>query len=408
MAELMGPFSRLTSKRVLVLGDLMLDAYTFGKAQRISPEAPVAIVHAASEEKLPGGAGNVVLNLLSLGCEVELIGRIGSDEAGKILKSFFKKEKVPFHPVVDEAFKTPVKHRIIANNQQLIRIDHEEAIPLSKKCEDEAVQALSEIIHTIDIIALSDYAKGFLTHDFCQRIITIANEFDVPVIADPKGLDYSKYRGVKLLKPNRKEAYEAAHLPSSKSLDEVAQSLLKITEAEFLVLTLSEEGISVFDKTSRRNFPVKVKEVKDVTGAGDTVLATLVAGIASGLSIDESAQLANVAASVAIEHVGCARVTLSDLARRLLDIDVHNKIFDEQHLFALSHALSDQNFHILEVHPEADLNTELYQKIRKYQLKPLIINFKSKPNDHLVDMLTSLREVSYILIGEPAKLKRKP
>lgn len=403
----MGPFGRLMSKRVLVLGDLMLDAYTFGKAKRISPEAPVAIVHAAHEEKLPGGAGNVVLNLLSLGCEVELIGRIGQDSAGATLKECFQKENVPFHAVVDPVFKTPVKHRIISDNQQLLRIDHEEALPLSEKNANEALQILEKVISNIDIIALSDYAKGFLTHDFCQKVISMAHIHNIPVIVDPKGIDFSKYKGAKLLKPNRKEAYEAAHLPPSTPLEEVAKALLKITHAENLLLTLSEEGISVFDKNSRRNFPVKAKEVKDVTGAGDTVLATLVAALASNLSIDEAAQLANVAASIAIEHVGCARVTLADLARRLLDIDTHNKVFDEHHLFALSHALSDQDYDILEVHPEAHLSPELYQSIRKYQLQPLIINFKTKPNDHLVDMLTSLKEVSYILIGEPTKLKRK-
>lgn len=402
--ELMGPFARLTSKRILVLGDLMLDAYTYGKVKRISPEAPVPIVNMTHDEELPGGAGNVVLNLRSLGCEVELCARVGNDAANDTLRACFDDEKVLFHPLVDKNYRTPVKHRIIADNQQLIRIDREEIVPLSIELENSALKIIESRLPEIDIVALSDYGKGFLTASFCKSLIKLAKKFNKPVIADPKGIDFSKYEGVDLLKPNRKEAYEAAHLSHSTPVDEVANKLLEITKAKGLIITLSEEGIALYQPQGKKLFPVKAKEVKDVTGAGDTVLAMLVHAYASNLSIDDAIKLANVAASIAIEVVGCARITLQDLARRLLEIDVHNKVFEESHLFALSHALKGESYNIIELHPNTALSPELYQELQKYQLKPLIVNFKSSPNPLLVDLLASLREVNYILIGEPQGL----
>lgn len=400
----MGPFGRLVSKKVLLLGDLMLDSYTFGKVKRISPEAPVPILHAGKEEELPGGAGNVALNLRSLGCEVVLCGRIGEDRAAVLLKQKFQDEQIDFIPVIEANYRTPIKHRLIADNQQLIRIDYEEISSLPETLIAPALEKLEEKIKQVDIVALSDYGKGFLTAPFCKALIAFVKKHKKKIIVDPKGLDYSKYRGVDLIKPNRKEAYDASHLPTTEPIRHAADKLLEITEAESIVITLSEEGMVLYQKGTEKKFPVKSKEVKDVTGAGDTVLASLVAALASNLTLDEAIKLANVSASIAIEQVGCVRVSLRDLARRLLEIDHHNKVFDENHLFALSHALKDQPYHIMKLEANATLNPELFQSIRKYQVNPLIINFEEAPAPILIDMLTSLREVNYILIGNAQDL----
>ncbi|MFN4175207.1 MAG: bifunctional heptose 7-phosphate kinase/heptose 1-phosphate adenyltransferase, partial [Parachlamydiaceae bacterium] len=353
------------SKKVLLLGDLMLDSYTFGKVKRISPEAPVPILHAGKEEELPGGAGNVALNLRSLGCEVVLCGRVGDDKAAHTLKQKFYDEKVEFIPVVEKNYRTPIKHRLIADNQQLIRIDYEEISFLPDELIAPALKTLEEKIAQVDIVALSDYGKGFLTSAFCKSVIALAKKHKKKIIVDPKGLDYSKYCGVDLIKPNRKEAYDASHLPQTEPIQHAAKKLLEITRAESIVITLSEEGMVLFQKGSEKKFPVKSKEVKDVTGAGDTVLASLVAALASNLTLDEAIKLANVSASIAIEQVGCARVSLKDLARRLLEIDHHNKVFDENHLFALSHALKDQPYHVMKLDPNTTISPELFQSIRK-------------------------------------------
>lgn len=400
----MGPFGRLVSKKVLLLGDLMLDSYTFGKVKRISPEAPVPILHAGKEEELPGGAGNVALNLRSLGCEVILCGRIGDDRAASVLKQKFTEENVEFVPVIEDHYRTPIKHRLIADNQQLIRIDYEEISALPDHLIAPALEKLEAKLSEVDIVALSDYGKGLLTSSFCKAFIALAKKHNKKVIVDPKGLDYSKYEGVDLIKPNRKEAYDASHLSGSEPIRKAADILLEITKAKSIVITLSEEGMVLYQKGTEKKFPVKSKEVKDVTGAGDTVLASLVAALASDLTLEEAIKLANVSASIAIEQVGCARVSLRDLARRLLEIDQHNKVFDENHLFALSHALKDQPYHIMKLDSNATLSPELFQSIRKYQISPLIINFESAPEPILIDMLTSLKEVNYILIGNTQDL----
>lgn len=402
--DLMGPFGRLASKKVLLLGDLILDSYTFGKVRRISPEAPVPILHPDKEQELPGGAGNVALNLLSLGCEVVLCGRVGEDRAADVLKEKFREEKIDYIPVIEPAFRTSHKHRLIADNQQLIRVDNEQTSPLPESLIAPTLKKIEEKIQQVDIVALSDYGKGFLTAPLCKAIIALAKLYNKKIIVDPKGLDYSKYRGVDLIKPNRKEAYDAAHLPPSEPLRLVADKLLDLTQAESIVITLSEEGMRLYQRNCEKKFPVKSKEVKDVTGAGDTVLASLVAAIASNLTLDDAIKLANVSASIAIEQVGCARVSLQDLARRLLEIDQHNKVFDENHLFALSHALKDQPYHIMKLEANASLNPELFRSIKKYQVDPLIINFEQAPEPILIDMLTSLKEVNYIFIGDSRDL----
>jgi D-beta-D-heptose 7-phosphate kinase/D-beta-D-heptose 1-phosphate adenosyltransferase len=403
MVKLIGTFSRLSPKKILVIGDLMLDTYTIGKARRISPEAPVAVVHVVSEENRPGGAGNVILNLISMGADVAVLGRVGSDAGGEKLVDVLVSEGVDIRGLIVEAnYKTPIKNRVIAENQQIVRVDHEMITQAKSETEKKVAAVLDEILEGIQVIALSDYGKGFLSPAILELIFQKARVLNIPVITDPKGTDFVKYRGTTIIKPNLKEAYVASTLSSETDIDTVALKLLQITAAEYLMVTRSEEGISVFDRLGKRSdFPVRAREVKDVTGAGDTVLAMLAFALANRLPMDEAAMLCNVAAGIAIEHFGCARVSLSDLATRLLEHDATHKIFDQTHLFTLQQALKGKELITLELQ---DLTPETYLQIKEAKSRApdgkILVHLKDRePPEHLVNMLASLREVDCVILN---------
>ncbi|MFZ0565363.1 MAG: bifunctional ADP-heptose synthase [Chlamydiales bacterium] len=302
-------------KTILVIGDLLLDAYTIGEVQRISPEAPVPVMRVSHKKYLPGGAGNVMLNLVSLGMEVKAVGRIGCDEGGDLFLKALAQE--PIHTdwiIQDPKFQTPIKNRMIASGQQLLRVDYERASALNEAHHQMLVENLPHLLEDVDGIAISDYSKGFLTPSLLASLIDEANTREIPVITDPKGIDFHKYRGSTLLKPNLLEAKAAARLGEQASLDQIAQHLLNEVDIEALMITRSKEGISLFTpQQGRRDFPTYIHEVKDVTGAGDTVLAVVTAGITNKISLEEISLLANRAAGLAIEQVGCARISQEDL-----------------------------------------------------------------------------------------------
>ena len=352
---------KLKSVKVLVTGDFFLDTYTIGKAKRISPEAPVAVVNVEEQKVLPGGAGNVVLNLKSLGIEPIPLGRIGPDLYGKEIVEAFALEEIPTGALfVDPAAQTPNKMRVISDRQQVVRIDYEKINPLSLELESEVVSHLPHLIEQVDCIAISDYAKGFLTDKILKEMILLANRKKIPVIVDPKGNRFEKYQGCTLIKPNLKETLQASKLSESDPLDKHAQKILENVQADYLVVTLSDSGIALFNKQGdRSDYPTKKREVIDVTGAGDTVLATLVMAIANQFSLDEALPLANVAAGIAVERLGCARVSLADLAHALFTEHRANKVFDAEHLPLLEQALEgkpykmvyyDKPFHLTKEH----------------------------------------------------------
>lgn len=402
MVKLTGVLSRLGKKKVLVAGDLMLDTYTVGKAKRISPEAPVAVVQVQRSEHRPGGSGNVILNLISLGAQVVALGRVGRDAHGAILKDCFVKENVELLGIVEqEGYQTPIKNRIIADNQQMLRIDHESISPLPEMLEQEICEKLPILMEGVDIVAISDYGKGFLSRSLLSALIEAARSMNIPVISDPKGIDFSKYCGSTIIKPNLSEAYSAANLPTDAPLDMAAEKVLRLTQADVLMITRSEHGISLFYKEGcREDFPVQIREVKDVTGAGDTVLAVLAYAIASELTLAEATQLANVAAGIAIEHMGCARVTLGDLARRLLLFDVENKVFDGEHIFALKQALETKKYAVLSVSGERGLTSDIFNAIRKISANSDLIVFvrDENPDPQFVNILAALHDVNFIFV----------
>lgn len=405
MERLTGTFSLLAPSKVLVIGDIILDSYTVGKAKRISPEAPVAVLEVHHEEHRAGGAGNVSLNLKSLAADVVLVGRIGEDLGGELLKKALNDEGVQtFGIFLEKNYQTPIKNRIIADNQQIVRIDHEKISLISEEFEQEIIKQLPKLFEGIQVVAVSDYGKGFLSPKLLKAVMQLAKENEIPVVVDPKGLNFIKYKGATLIKPNLKEAYAATGQSLDVPLDIVAKQLLQMTESEVLMITRSEDGISLFYKNGQaEDYPVRIREVKDVTGAGDTVLSMLSVSLACGLDMSHTVQLCNIAAGIAIERFGCARISLSDLARRLLDFDFVNKVFDQEHLFALQEALKGRRVTLLGLSSENGLTTTIFKTIEQLSLNPgfdLIVYVRDKePDREFVNILASLQNVNFIILN---------
>ncbi len=410
MVRLTGVFSQIRRSKVMVVGDFLLDTYTIGKARRISPEAPVAVVHVQREENRAGGAGNVALNLVSLEADVIAVGRVGQDHAGSVLIQSLASEGVDVSGIhIQPGFPTPVKNRILAENQQIVRIDHESIQPIPEMLEQRMIDALPDLMQGVKVVAISDYGKGCLSKTFLAALIELAKQRNIIVIADPKGLDFSRYSGATVIKPNLGEAYAAANLPMDAPLEQVASRILQLADADTLMVTRSEAGISLFHRNGvRSDFPVRAREIKDVTGAGDTVLAMLSCALANDLSIDTAVQLSNIAAGIAIERFGCARISLAELARRLLEDDVTNKVFDEEHLFALQSVLRNRKFFLLSIDGLQGLTSSIFSAMRQLgQNKEgdLLVYVRDQfPDPEFVGLLASLHDVDFIVLkGESLK-----
>ncbi len=411
MVKLIGMLSRLGPVKVMVIGDFMLDSYTSGKIQRISPEAPVSVLQAHNEESRPGGAGNVVHNLCSLGAEVRAIGRVGRDFAGEEIRTSLESEGVDVQGLLfQKRYKTPVKNRFIADSQQVLRVDFETISSLPDDLEYEIIQKLPDLMDDCQIIAISDYGKGFLSHALLGVVIEMAKVRHIPVIVDPKGVDFTKYRGATILKPNLSEAYAAAKLSLDVPLDEVATTILKTCGVEQLLITRSQAGMSLFSRYGHRSdFPVRSKEVKDVTGAGDTVLSMLSVALANDIELNFAAQLANIAAGMVIERIGCARINLSDMAEPLMEFDVENKIFDGDHFFALQQSLKGKPCNVLSIESNHGMSTAVFKSLRKLAAKApdnkLVVYLRDKvPDGEFISLLASLSDVDFIVV-ECASLK---
>ncbi len=407
MVKLIGALNFLKRVRVGVIGDLMHDIYTTGKIKRISPEAPVSVLHVQKEEHRPGGAGNVVLNLLSLGADVVAIGRVGTDQAGEKILSLLKEEGSSIEGIISQSgFTTPVKNRFIADAQQVLRVDFEKVESITEEAEQRIFEKIPELFSHVEVIAISDYGKGFLSKSLLMGLMEFAKSKNIPVIIDPKGNDFAKYNGATILKPNLQEAYAAAKLSHEASLEQVAQEIFKKTShITYLVITRSEFGISLFTQAGEHfEFPVRSKEVKDVTGAGDTVLAMITLALASGLDIKSCIQLANIAAGIAIERLGCARIDLADMSNRLLEFDAGNKIYDEKHLFALQQALKDKQYCVLGLQSTSGMTIALLKSIRnllagKPATKLIVYIRDSDPEEEFVSLLSSLSDVGFIVLS---------
>lgn len=398
MVKILSAFNCFERARVLVVGDLILDVYTFGKIRRISPEAPVSVMEAERDEMRLGGAANVALNLKSLGMDVSLLGCIGDDEAGKDFLDLLLAERIEAHGVICEKNRaTSMKNRLIAGGQQVIRVDREVTKAISTKTANRLLEVFAAELKQASVVLFSDYAKGVLTPEILEKMLVLAK--GLPTIVDPKGTDFTRYRGATLIKPNLKETYEAAGVDE---LEEAARILLAKTGAEKLFVTRASDGISVFDKKNgRSDHPTRGREVKDVTGAGDTVCAILACCIANGWCDAEMAELANVAASISIEQIGCARVSLSQLAKRLLELHLTTKVFEESHLFALRHVLEEHPFALLTVRGCTTFSAALFEAVRtlkKLECELVLYLDKASCHGELLDILASIEEVDYIIL----------
>jgi len=306
---------RASHPRILVIGDLMIDHYLWGGCERISPEAPVQVVDISRETTVLGGAGNVINNLVVLGSNVCVAGVIGNDESGEELRAMLEELGVSCEGlIIQNDRKTSKKSRIVASNQQILRYDRESKESISNESVQAVITYVSSVINECDVVILSDYGKGVITDSLAQGIIQSARKLGKKVLVDPKGKDYTKYRGAYLLTPNKKEASEATGITinDESSLRAALLQLKDTCDLECSMITLSEDGIAIDDGSMRR-FPTVAREVFDVTGAGDTVIASLSFALSCGMSIDESAQFSNRAAAVVVGKIGSATVTLEEI-----------------------------------------------------------------------------------------------
>ena len=315
---------------VLVVGDMMVDKYIMGSVDRISPEAPVPVLHQKEVKRKLGGAGNVIINATSLGARVRAIGRVGNDDEG----TFFCKTLREFG--VDDRFifvegSTIVKTRVSASNQQFIRIDDETIASPTPDIFSKIITDLDNILRDITVVVISDYAKGFITEELSQSIIKNAKARNIPVLVDPKGKLASKYKGATALTPNNKEFLDLTGLlavPSEIDIKNAALRLCEENDIDLLIFTRSEKGISIINRSDgiKSDYPTVVKEVVDVTGAGDTVVTTVALSMGAGFSLEECVKTANVAASIVISKFGSAHTTIGELSAALYP---YSKVFPD-------------------------------------------------------------------------------
>ncbi|MDX9752488.1 MAG: D-glycero-beta-D-manno-heptose-7-phosphate kinase [bacterium] len=304
-------------KSVLILGDVMLDEYIWGEVTRISPEAPVPVVEMQTRSYLPGGAANTAANIAGLGGQAWLAGVVGEDHQAEQFRGAVGACGVRTDGILtDPARPTTSKTRIIAGSQQVVRLDIENKDALAPAMEEQLLTWCAEKIAQMDACILSDYDKGVITPSLSQAFIAMARQAGKPVVVDPKGIDYSKYRGATVIKPNLHEAQEAIHhrIKTEADLLKVGQRLLSILADCAILLTRGAKGMSLFlDPERVIHIPTMARHVFDVTGAGDTVVSVMAMALASGMETEEAARLANYAAGIVVGKIGTAAVTLEEL-----------------------------------------------------------------------------------------------
>ena len=317
-------FDNVADKEVCVIGDLMLDLYYFGEVKRISPEAPVQVFEKIKSEPKLGGAANVGLNIKSLGAKPYMIGVIGKDEEGKIIKNIFNEIGMTTEGIIEiEERPTTCKTRVIASSHHLIRIDSECKKDIPKDSEQKILNLLDKKIKDFQVIILQDYNKGVLTKNLISAIIKLANDNDVKVLVDPKFDNFFEYENVFVFKPNRKELQDAfGKTPKSLSeLDAIAEELIKRINCKNLVVTLGEHGLRLYEKNGdeiiTESIETKARNVADVSGAGDTVISTLAVCLACGASVKDSVTIANFAAGIVVEEVGIVPIDKNRLINKI-------------------------------------------------------------------------------------------
>jgi len=305
------------NKKVLVIGDIMLDKYIWGEVSRISPEAPVQVVNVLKETFEPGGAANVANNIAALNGNAFMVGIVGNDNAKNTLLEELKKRNINIDGIfIDEDKPTTQKIRIVGRSQQLLRVDYEKKEHIHKNIEMSIVQFLEKTINDIKVVIISDYAKGVITQEICSRLIQMAKIHNKEIIVDPKPKHRDLYLNVDLITPNNAEASEMTNI-EDESILKIGSKLLKELNTNVLI-TRGEKGMSLFEKDGNvTHIPAKSREVYSIIGAGDTVVATIGLAIASGASLKEAATIANIAAGIKVGKIGTASVSIEEIKKEI-------------------------------------------------------------------------------------------
>jgi rfaE bifunctional protein kinase chain/domain len=315
---------RFSTAKVLVVGDIMVDHFIWGKVSRISPEAPVPVVEVSSDNLLLGGSANVLNNVFAIGGSVCVAGVVGADEMGKRVVSEFRKRQINTSGIVVEAKRpTTLKTRIVAHSQQVVRYDRESRQPVDEDSTRHIIDHIRALRDELGAIVISDYSKGVVTKSLLHGIREIVSDRPITVCVDPKKSDFSLYQDLDIITPNHHEASRAAGLEliDGENLIQAGATLLDRYHFRAVLITRGEEGMSLFERKKKRithtRFPAEAREVFDVTGAGDTVIGVFALCIASGATFTEAAFLANHAAGIVVGKVGTATVSQSELKRAL-------------------------------------------------------------------------------------------
>jgi D-beta-D-heptose 7-phosphate kinase/D-beta-D-heptose 1-phosphate adenosyltransferase len=309
--------------KALVIGDLMIDEYLWGSVERISPEAPVPVVSVKKESHALGGAGNVINNLVAMGAKVFAIGTAGTGKAGQMIFEKLKDLGIETDGIISEPQRpTTRKTRVIASNQQVLRIDREIKKNINNSTLEKLVKKIEDKIFDADLLILSDYDKGLITKELVQQTVNLAKKYKVLTLADPKSLDFSKYEQVSILTPNRKEASLAANvdIKSRKDLFAAGQKIMEKVKLARLLITCGKDGMVLFEKgKDPYTIESQARQVFDVSGAGDTVISLLGLGLAIGATFKQSAMVANAAAGIVVGKVGTATASIDELKQALSD-----------------------------------------------------------------------------------------
>ena len=319
-AQLVPLIGALAKARVLCVGDVMLDHFHYGTVDRISPEAPIPVLKVEREDAMLGGAGNVVRNLRSLGAQARFITVVGKDGAGKEIARQIRDHGVADKPIVDDGRRTSTKTRYLAGGQQVLRADRETDHPLSPKVEKKLIRAATSAMRGCKVVVLSDYGKGVLTGKVAAEIIKIARQAKKTVIVDPKGADFSRYRGAGLITPNLRELAEATGkaVETDRDVTAAAKHLIRKYKLGAVLVTRSADGMTVVPAKGRAvHLAAESQEIFDVSGAGDTVVAAIATALGAGIPLADAAALANVAAGIVVGKVGTAAADAADVVARL-------------------------------------------------------------------------------------------
>lgn len=325
MESLIESFGKL---RLVVIGDVMLDRFIWGNVSRISPEAPVPVVEVNRESVYPGGAANVARNITPFGAKAELIGLIGMDSEGEVLAGALEKNDIGIdHLLIEKEFPTITKTRVIAQHQQVVRIDREKKQALTETAQTLVLNQLRDVVGEVDGIIIEDYGKGLIDDDLVKHVVDIATEGDVIVTVDPNPKNHINWKGVSAIKPNRSEAFHEAGMPDNSAhlapledddLLEVGGRLMKRWESQYVLITLGEQGMILFsDGNDPYHIPTRAREVYDVSGAGDTAIAVFTMALCAGANALTASDLSNRASGVVVGKLGTAEITKVDLLNAL-------------------------------------------------------------------------------------------